>query len=48
MDIVEAILESLQLPLEEGINQSGEKAKVRKSKSWKYLTDFIVDAITYP
>ena len=48
MDLVEAISADLHLPPELGIKQVGESDKVRKSISWKYLTEFILYVIKYP
>ena len=45
VDPVKASSEALHLPPEEWINQVGESTKVRNSKIWQYLTEFMLDVI---
>ena len=48
MDIVDAISAAPNLPPEVDINQVGETDKVSNSRSYKYLTEFILDVIKVP
>ena len=48
MDPEEASLSALQLPPEVGINEVCESDKVSNSRSWQYLTIFILDVIKVP
>ena len=48
MDPDEASLTDLHIPTEECINQVGYSAKVRNYRSWKYLTEFMLDVIRDP
>ena len=48
MNPVEASSSALRLLTEVGINQVGESGKVSNSRSWKYLTEFMLDVIKDP
>ena len=48
MNPVEASSSALRLLTEVGINQVGESGKVSNSRSWKYLTEIMLDVIKDP
>ena len=48
MDPEEASSAALNLHPEDDINQVVESAKVRNSRSWQYLTEFMLDVIRSP
>ena len=45
VDKIEASSSDLHIPTEELINQADDITKVRNSKIWKYITDFMLDMI---